>query len=186
MATEVRARRHGFVQCYGLFWFRDQETWWPGSGTFGNYLLLGRVGQRPPRLQICEFRRQRGIYVLHDDYGPYYVGLARDRPIASRLRAHTRDRHKDNWDRFSWFGFQPVLKSRNAEDGTQRLGEVPKNLVADSNRTIGDVEALLIQALGTHHRGNALKMRFGSARQWTQVMAHEVDDYLAAVHPYSR
>jgi len=55
---------------------------------------------------------------------------------------------------------------------------------AASPHPIGDVEALLIQTLGTHHRENALKMRFGSAREWTQIMEHEVDAYLAAVHTH--
>lgn len=162
MDAGVRTKKPGFIQCYGLFWLRDEVNWWPGPGRRAPYRLLGRIGERPPRLQLCEFGRQRGIYVLHDEYGPYYVGLARDRPIAGRLRAHTRDRHCNNWDRFSWFGFQKVLSRKRPEDGTQMLGEVPERLIADAARTIGDVEALLILALGTHHRGNAIKMRLGS------------------------
>jgi hypothetical protein len=49
---------------------------------------------------------------------------------------------------------------------------------ADSASTIGDIEALLIQSLGTHHRGNAMEMRFSAAEHWTQVMLHEYDHYL--------
>jgi hypothetical protein len=58
---------------------------------------------------------------------------------------------------------------------------VPDRLLTESRRTIGDIEALLIQALGTQHRGNSQEMRFGVARSWTQVMAHEVDLYLERV-----
>ncbi len=90
------------------------------------------------------------------------------------------DRHADRWDRFSWFGFQHVLTG-SLPDGTRQLGKVPDRLLTESRRTIGDIEALLIQSLGTQHRGNSQEMRFGVARHWTQVMAHEVDTYLGRV-----
>jgi hypothetical protein len=63
-------------------------------------------------------------------------------------------------------------------DGTCDLGNVPKSPRADSASTIGDIEALLIQSLGTQHRGNAVQMRFAQAEHWTQVMLHETERYL--------
>ena len=113
---------------------------------------------------------------LYDDYGPYYVGLTRSDLLGSRLKSHCcRDRHRDRWNRFSWFGFRRVLTGRLA-DGTRTLGKVPERLLTDSKWTIGDIEALLIQALGTP--GNAHKERFAQAEQWTQVMRDDVEFYL--------
>jgi hypothetical protein len=138
------------------------------------------VRQYRPPLQVCDFRAQRGIYVLYDDYGPYYVGLSRDQDIGNRLRTHRRDHHANKWDRFSWFGFRPVLTS-SFGDGTRKLGKVPQRLLTESKWTIGDIEALLIQSLGTQGRGNRQEMRFAAARRWTQVMRHEIDGYLRKV-----
>lgn len=149
-------------------------NWFPRQQG-GTFRLLGRRGTRSPI--VCDFRTQTGIYVLYDDYGPYYVGLTRDQPIGNRLRQHHRDRHERNWDRFSWFGFRPVLSARLL-DGTRDLGRVPERLVTDSRSTIGDIETLLIQSLGTQHRGNRHEERFASALHWDQVMDHDVDDLL--------
>jgi hypothetical protein len=176
-----QARARGFIRCYGLFWSVNEVEWSPGMGNKGGFRLLGRIGQYKGKLQVCDFRPLRGIYVLYDDYGPYYVGLARDQGIGGRLRRHHgRDRHAGKWDRFSWFGFQHVLTG-SLLDGTRQLGKVPERLLTESKRTIGDIEALLIQSLGTQHRGNSQEMRFAVARRWTQVMAHEIDTYLERV-----
>ncbi|MEY2450878.1 MAG: hypothetical protein QOD92_452 [Acidimicrobiaceae bacterium] len=172
--------RRGFIRAFGLFWAADEIIWTPGAGNKNVYRILGRHGLFRPKLQICDFRRQRGIYVLYDDYGPYYVGLARDQDIGNRLRHHTRDFHMGKWDRFSWFGFRPVLKGREP-DGTRKLGAVPNRLLTQSRSTIADIEALMIQSLGTQKRGNAQEMRFAAAQKWEQVMRHEVDEYLDKV-----
>jgi hypothetical protein len=171
-------QRRGFIHAYGLFWDVGEVIWFPsGRGSRGQFRLLGRVGGHRGNLQVCDFRAQRGIYVLYDDYGPYYVGLTRTTPIGNRLRQHMSDRHADKWDRFSWFGFRPVLGGTLA-DGTRGLGRVPQRLLTDSRWTIGDIEALLIQSLGTQHRGNAVQMRFVGAEHWTQLMEHETERYL--------
>lgn len=174
--------RRGFVRSYGLFWSRWEVDWTPGSGNAQSFRMIGRVGKYRPSLRVADHREQRGIYVLYDDYGPYYVGLARDQDIGNRLRAHTRNRHKNNWDRFSWFGFRRVLTGTNA-DGTNKLGKVPGRLLTESKWTIGDIEALMIQTLGTQHRGNRQEMRFAAAERWEQVMEHEADLYLDRVYP---
>ena len=83
-----RTRRRGFIRCYGLFWSADEVQWTPGRGQRHAYRLLGRIGQYRGKLEVCDFRTQRGIYVLYDHYGPYYVGLARDQAIGGRLRSH--------------------------------------------------------------------------------------------------
>ncbi|HET6834175.1 MAG TPA: GIY-YIG nuclease family protein [Acidimicrobiales bacterium] len=138
------------------------------------------MGTNRPTVRVCDFRSQRGIYVLYDDYGPYYVGLVRDQDIGNRLRSHTRDVHQGRWDRFSWFGFRRVLEGCEP-DGIRKLGKVPERLLTQSRSTIGDIEALMIQSLGTQMRGNVQQMRFAAAEQWTQVMRDEVGDYLDKV-----
>lgn len=50
-------------------------------------------------------KRQRGsgIYVLYDKDEVYYVGLSKT-SLKGRLRKHAlRDRHKGNWDNFSFY-----------------------------------------------------------------------------------
>lgn len=44
---------------------------------------------------------------------------------------------------------------------------------------IGDMEALLIRALGLGTNFN--KMRFGAAKEWRQIKLHEVDSFLEKV-----
>ncbi len=166
-----------FIRSFGLFWRRDEVTWAPGAGNAGVFRLLGRRNRNQPALEVTDFRDQRGIYVLYDDYGPYYVGLARDRAIRQRLREHTHDKHWDKWDRFSWFGFRRVLSGTDA-DGLQMLGTMPKQLVSGTASTIGDIEALLMLSLGTVERGNTQTMKFKNADRWDQVQRHEVDHWL--------
>jgi hypothetical protein len=169
----------GFIQCYGLFWAVD-EVLWDGR----EFRLLGRRGSHGDSLRVCDFRNQVGLYVLHDDYGSYYVGLTRNQPLGKRIRDHLDDHHRHLWDRFSWFGFRRVREARYV-DGTQSLARLPKNLVTDSRETIADVEALLIQTLGTHKRGNRIQPKFGLAERWEQILIDERDTYLARLLNWS-
>jgi len=105
------------------------------------------------------------------------VGLARGQDIGSRLREHTRDHLKSDWERFSWFGFRGVLAARD-HHLLQQLGEIPARLLTDSEATIGDIEALLIQTLGTYRLGNVQQMRFADAARWEQLRRDEVDHYV--------
>jgi hypothetical protein len=172
-------KKKGFIRCFGLFWSAEEIDWSPGTGNSG-FRMLGRFGSVRPKLQLCDFRAQTGIYVLYDDYGPYYVGLARTSSIGTRLLIHHRDKHAGKWDRFSWFGFRGV-STRRLADGTQKLARMPERLVTPSHWTIADIEALLIQSLGTQHRGNRQEMKFAAAKPWTQLMRHQVDEYVAKV-----
>ena len=186
-ALAPRKGRRGFIYAYGLFWNADEVSWSPRGEHGQPFRLLGRHGKQRPSLQVCDFRDQRGIYVLHDDYGPYYVGLVRKGNLGNRLRTHhQRDRHAGKWQRFSWFGFCPVLAKTVYEDGTSALGPVPKELLTDSRSTIGDIEALLIQALGTQKRSNAMQMRFALGEPWEQIPPWDVEKYLGRVAAYVR
>jgi hypothetical protein len=176
--------RRGFVRCYGLFWSITEVDWFRAPGV-RRFALLGRVGTRQPNFEVSDFRLQRGIYVLYDHYGPYYVGLTIKSPLGDRLKRHLMDKHADRWDRFSWFGFRPVLRGRHP-DGTQGLGKVPDRLLTHSASTIQDMEALMIMSLGTQHRGNSHMEKFAAADEWTQVMRDEVHDSLAKLRPGRR
>ena len=166
------------IRAYGLFWSADEVEWFPGAGVKGRYMLLGRRRVRQPSLQVADFRTQSGLYILYGDYGPYYVGKA-DR-LGRRLKQHLNDRHAGRWNRFSWFGFQPVLTSRN-DAGLNRLKDQRTKIRGSMNEQIGELEALLIRALGLEN--NYAKMRFPGADPWTQVRLNEVDAYLDRVSP---
>jgi hypothetical protein len=161
------------IKAYGLFWRADEVTWHPGRGARGQFMLLGRRGTNRPTLQLVDFRQQSGLYILYGDYGPYYVGRA-DR-LGRRLKQHLGDRHAGKWDRFSWFGFRAVLTRKDSQ-GLQELKTLKTKAGGRMPQQIGELEALLIRALGL--QSNYAKMRFPAARMWTQVKAHEVDRYL--------
>src|ERR1043166_3287038 len=99
-----------FITNYGLFWRRDEVDWNPGKGAKGAFRLLGRRGKRHPAIRLADFRRQKGIYILYGNHGPHYVGLTKRMGLGRRLMDHLSDRHSKKWDRFSWFGFNMVLK----------------------------------------------------------------------------
>ena len=164
------------IRAYGLFWSADEVEWFPGPGNRGRYMLLGRQGERRPKLRLADFRTQSGLYILYGDYGPYYVGKA-DR-FGRRLKQHLNDRHAGKWSRLSWFGFRPVLTSLNA-DGLNRLKELRTKTRGPMTKQIGELEALLIRALGLEN--NYAKMRFPSASEWKQVRLDDADTYLERV-----
>ena len=74
---------------------------------------------------------------MHDFRDIVYTGQA-DSSLGSRLSAHTSNRLKTRWNRFSWFGFRTVK-----DDGT--LGRVSDNY--GLREVISAMEALLIEAL---------------------------------------
>jgi hypothetical protein len=58
-------------------------------------------------------------------------------------------------------------------------------LLTDSRATIGDAEALLIQALGTQKRSNEVQMRFAQGEHWEQIPPWEVEKYMDRVAAHS-
>jgi hypothetical protein len=174
--------KRGFIRAYGTFWSVHEVDWWMGDGT--RLELLGRVNRNRGALKVVNFWEQRGIYILYNDHGPYYVGKTFDQNLGVRLRQHSKDEspHAGNWTRFSWFGWRRVLKTQEA-DGLRRLGSLPQHLMTSSKDTVGDIEALLIDALGTRWVGNARSESFAAAVRWEQVLWHERDTYLGKVRP---
>lgn len=164
------------VTSYGLFWRRSEIDWTPGAGYKDAFRLLGRVGANRGTIKISDFRRQRGIYILYDEYGPCYVGLTKQRGLGQRLKEHNEDHLANCWDRFSWFGFWPILDDPD-KGGVLQLAEAKVDISEDTNTTIGDLEALLIRAIGP--KLNRSKMNFKDAEQWQQIDYDEIETYLA-------
>lgn len=67
--------------------------------------------------------------------------------------------------------------------GLNTLGAAPKQLLTNTDDTVGDIEALLIQALGTQRRGNWQEMKFAAARHWDQLTPADSDLYFRRVAP---
>lgn len=169
------------VKSYGLFWRADAIDWFPGHGNRNSFRLLGRIGKNRPSIKVADFRRQQGIYILYDQYGPAYVGLAKGDRLGARLKDHHADHLNAKWDRFSWFGFNPVGESPN-EEGILPLDQPPPDVTDDTSTTIGDLEALLIAAMGP--KLNYQKMRFDEAERWEQIAHREwLDTYRARAAP---
>src|SRR5581483_1996702 len=54
-----------------------------------NFVCLAGGDKNKPGLRICDFRKQRGIYILYGDLGAHYVGLTRQQDLGKRLKDHT-------------------------------------------------------------------------------------------------
>lgn len=163
------------ITSYGLFWRASEIDWNPGAGNKDAFRLLGRVGSNRGHIRIADFRHQQGIYILYDDFGPCYVGLTRDQGLGKRLKDHTADGLKEKWDRFSWFGFRPMLKPRESSM-VLKLGDLGTDISEDTSTTIGDLEALLIKAIGP--KINKSDMKFKNAEEWAQIEYDSIDKYL--------
>ena len=166
------------IHSYGLFWRAEEINWYPGKGKRQAFRLLGRQGKNKGTVKLADFRMQRGIYILYDERGPYYVGLAEK--LGKRLKDHMGDLHKNRWERFSWFGFRAVNITGKDKAGLQTLRAMPDIKVVNPKYLIKDVEALLIQAMSLK---NVAQMKFTNATLWDHVQLDEVDTYIEKVNP---
>ena len=113
----------------GMFWERDLVDW-------ANKPKI--LGAEQPGAEPVDMTDQTGVYLLHDFRDIVYVGRATDSSLGPRLLAHTRDRLKTRWNRFSWFGFRAV-------EEIGKLGPMPNSY--ELRDVISAMEALLIEAL---------------------------------------
>lgn len=165
------------IKSYGLFWRASEIDWTPGKGAKGAFRLLGRRGSNLPGLSLADFRNQQGIYILYGNFGPHYVGLTRKQGLGKRLKDHLTDDHQGLWDRLSWFGFCVVNKGKTKE-GLCSVKPLADLSLGKSAKAIGDIEALLIKAMGL---SNVADMNFASAKEWLQVQSHEIEHYMGKV-----
>lgn len=125
---------------------------------------------------------QRGIYILCGGYGPVYVGLTVKRGIGIRLKEHRKDRFRNRWDRFSWYGFRNVSMARNARGLSELLGmALTKSVV--QRRMIHEIEALLINAMGLQ---NIRPGVFPVGEEWTQIRRDERVAFMGRLVPGRR
>jgi len=71
-------------------------------------------------------KRNAGIYVLYKDEKLYYVGLTKD--LFWRLHHHTKDKHKNKWNKFSAFIIRRGNYLKDLESMTQLISEPPANI----------------------------------------------------------
>ena len=166
-----------FIKNFGQFWRAEEVDWFPGRGNRGKFRLLGRQGMNLPSVRLADFRYMQGIYILYGNHGPYYTGLTTEQGLGKRLQDHLNDEHGEKWDRFSWFGFQYVLK-RTDDLGICELRDLGGVGVGKPVTVIRDVEALLIRAMGLT---NISQTQFSQGEEWFQVYDHEVEHYLNKV-----
>lgn len=89
------------IKAYGLYWNPEIINWGSrGRGNEGE--LPGRIREDRRAYQI-NFWAAKGIYVLHHEFKPIYVGKAFGTLMGPRLRDHLTDRLAGRWDMFSWF-----------------------------------------------------------------------------------
>ena len=69
-----------------------------------------------------------GIYALYDDHGLYYVGLT-NFSLRGRIQKHTQDRHKDKWERFSWYHIRDLEHTKDIETILLRIIDPKGNRV---------------------------------------------------------
>ncbi|KRE92929.1 hypothetical protein ASG76_15895 [Nocardioides sp. Soil774] len=172
-------KKKHLVGAYGLFWERELVDWNPGPGK--QWQMLGAIGSNRGTLKVCDFRKARGIYMLLNDYGPTYVGLARGKQgFGQRLRVHTLPQTKQpkelrhapkDWTRFSWFAFDDVTPNRDAYDpwvSVDLRDENSRAITVDG--AVRELEALLISVLGIKAQN---QMRPLQGERWRQVVKED-------------
>jgi len=129
--------RSTLIANMGLFW-REDCVFWGASNNKGE--LLGKLAGAK-RSREVDFRRQRGIYVLYSEFRIIYIGQAGsgNASLFGRLKRHTRDDLAERWDRFSWFGLDPVLSS-------WRLAATVKRAAPNTETILNHIEGILIHA----------------------------------------
>lgn len=150
------------IQAYGRFWDRDLVAWHAHG-----WRLLGRQGLLKGTIQVADFRHARGVYVLYNEVGPYYVGLSKtqSKGIGGRLRDHLNDKHGSLWTRFSWFSFDaPSVKNA---DRVLSPAAAPK-VQGQSGFAIDDMEALLQRAIAPFANIQEAQFKAGKV-EWVQV-----------------
>ena len=153
------------IGSYGRFWERDQVDW-----EAHGWRLLGRQGINTGTLRIADFRPSRGVYVLYNDVGVYYVGLAaKGQGIGGRLKNHLNDEHGSRWTRFSWFAFDSPGTDSHA-DGVLKV-EQYDSVELETPVLIRDLEALLQAAMSPF--ANKSETKFTMGGEWIQVATRQ-------------
>lgn len=152
------------IGAFGQFWDRAEVNWAPGSQPKA-WQLIGYRGKNLGTLRLCNVRECKGFYILYDNHGPVYAGLARGAGgIGALLKAHNAQ--KTNWIRFSWFAFDDVVDAGKKKPGWALVKprDALKGMTAEA--VLRECEALLIPLLGLKDQNH---MKFQSAHEWKQL-----------------
>ena len=113
--------------------------------------LIKGVSQPLPRELLFEptFREElrglmrgySGLYVLYKRKSLYCIGLAKD--LFWRLHSHTKDKHKNKWDRFAIYRIARVRYLKDIESLLLRVAEPPGNAVEGKFHRDADVTKVL-------------------------------------------
>ena len=130
----------GIVTAFGMYWDRSHVDWEPTRPKL--------LGQQDKNSDEVDFSDQIGVYLLYDRREIVYVGQSNEErkhsSIGQRLRMHTKSRLRSRWDRFSWFGLNPVGKRA----ASNPVGDEPAASQNGATKAIIDVmEAVLIEAV---------------------------------------
>ena len=161
------------IRAYGVNWKREQ-TGWEGHGPAANRMLGQLKEHGKLRSTIADHWMQWGIYVLHRDSKPAYVGIASQ--LGRRIKEHLNDHH-GKWDQFSWFGSRDVIFEGRSpfarivvDDPTDTDGPLRG---ARFGRVWLDIEAMLHRAFlpdGTFFDERGRVPYFGRrATEWAQL-----------------
>lgn len=99
------------------------------------------------------------------------------RGLGKRLKEHTYDEYKDNWDRFSWFGFKKGCSTKANNEGIINVQtNVAKVKQGGTNESIKDAETLLIRVMGCS--AYLQEMKFTVDERWEHVTLDKRDYYV--------
>ena len=150
--TEItKESQKTIIKAFGKYWKRDKIEW-----TKTEPSLFGR---QTSKSQPVDFKTVRGVYMLLNDNQLEYVGVAVKESIAKRLKQHTKDKHCNRWNNFSWFSF----------DGVNQNGTIHKvnKFSVGLNDVAKAMEAIVIEGVDPHRNtrgGDYLK-----GRKYTQI-----------------
>lgn len=86
-------------------------------------------------------RGYSGLYVLYKHNRLYYIGLANN--LYWRLYSHTKDKHRNKWDRFAIFRVDRVRYLKDIESLLLRVADPPGNAVSGHFHRDADLTKVL-------------------------------------------
>jgi hypothetical protein len=118
----------GIITCYGKLWNRYDVNLMPSAQIMGCQI---------PASPKVNFAEQAGIYALHlNNETVTYIGQTGERTLGECLFDHTRGRMNGLFEKFSFYGFRPVL-----DDGT--FGSLPEK--ADIQEVMASMLSALVE-----------------------------------------
>lgn len=137
--------------------------------------VSGRLLVSHPDIVRDLIGRQSGVYALYRKSTLYYVGLANK--LTSRLKAHLRDRHKNDWDNFSIYLTNNSKHMKEIESLLLQIAKPKGNKVGGKPSGSENLKRRLGKAVRTKLRNEANLLighkRMGSAT--SRIPRHKSD-----------